>query len=189
MSPRRRGVSIFRQVAEIAKADFLAGRNTRSIKRNGTHLPIYKSGSTHVLLKRLDHLKWAIKLQDWLMQKKAKTFVVEPFKWHIFEGSEFKLGIQEYFNRPTIKQLISYFDMKKTKFRQREFTDEEVKLCETFLSERGHSTITLDKLKETFTEAVSLTANNPTPFTIKRSNIIVHGVSLDGKLKISVIDV
>jgi hypothetical protein len=194
----------FEQNAENAAVTMTRDRGFKWIERIGRQFKVAMgTKSQRMIAKSGRQLERILEHQQWLVDRfesgrKPKTFTLEPFKGLVtktrLDGGKYppKVGIQQYYDKPTIYNLMAYLELKEKGTTEFRTSKNEYLLAKKFMRRKAHRGITFDQLAKVTNELARISWKDPAlssyipPWA---SNTIIQGVNKDGTLRITLIDI
>ena len=161
--------------------------------------------SRRMIQKSTTHMQKALEHQAWLLEQIAqgsvqpKRFTIEPFTGIIPKQLQkkadqtFSVGVQQYYDKPTIHNLVAYLELKTKGRTECKLSKEEYLLAKRFMKRQEHAGITLKELLGVNKEIANISKTNPDldsfiyiPWS---SNTVVQGVNKNRTLRVTIIDI
>ena len=152
---RKSRLKNFWENAENIMNSFMGGKTTAPVRRSGRWIRKGTEGR-RIVVKDADHLQKTLLKNDTLRQRiseaeiKPKYFDVIHPKGRVFLKSEW--GVQEYFNKPNISQILLYLESRENKRKIHSFTKDEYLLVKQFMKNPRNKGLTLEKINQAYVE-------------------------------------
>lgn len=184
---RKRRLKNFKQRAFDFVGDEAFGIGYRRIIRDRKEMQVGTGKHKRLISKISKHMSNVIprirKIEEELLSKKSATESYEIVRAHA--NTDF--AVQEYFNRPSISELLEFFKMKKLKLKKSSYLTQETGLmCKSFANR--HKGITIEKLEKASAELRNDIKSTSFTGIVNSGNVIVLGQNRDGKIRLAIID-
>jgi len=182
---RKRRLKNFKKRAEDFAKSVEKGTGSKLAIRDRKPLDVGIGKHKRLVLKRIGHVKRA-KIDQARFIKFLKENKIEPKTYSITRvASHSKLGVQEYFHRPSLNALNLFLGGGKNKASSI-MQKGDAMLCKQFLN--MHKDIALLDVRRASKEFFGHLRQANLLFQIEQ-NIIVVGRAKDGKLRLAIVDV
>ncbi len=183
----RKRLKSFRNRAKAFAADVEKGKGAKMVLRQGKSMEVGLGKHKRLVLKRkLGHMRRAKIDQSRFIKFLAANGIKPKHYSFVRINSNSKLGVQEYFHRPSIASLVDYLEHKAAKSTRYFKGKEDAVLCKQFANQ--HKNVTVESLERASDEILKHLREADVLFQIP-SNIIVVGTARDGKLRFAMVDV
>jgi hypothetical protein len=203
---KRRRLRNFDKNAENAAKAMAQEKGHKWINRIGRKFRVAMgTKSRRMILKSSGEVAATLAHQKWLVEQigtgkiKPKTFTLEEFHAFIPEkeittlDKPFGTGIQQYYDKPTLYNLVAYLELKANGHTDFELSKEEYFLAKKFMRRTKNKGITSDQLYKVNAELSKIAIKNSQLAAFKYipwgTNTIIQGVNKDGTLRVTIIDI
>ncbi|MEK6958501.1 MAG: hypothetical protein AABW59_00485 [archaeon] len=168
------------------------GKTYETLKGNSEEMKIGRGPNKHLVEKRGQRVERAAKAEreliDYLkrMRSTTKNFSLVQVHGEVMKKT---IGVQEYFERPRINDLISYITSAGSLTQGgKKFTKRDIEICKKFIKNPVNKNITVKKLAQARDEISGLLNNNTHARNMFNTSIIVLGINADGRLRLAIVD-
>jgi len=100
----------------------------------------------------------------------------------------YETGIQEYFEKPSVAELVDFLEAKKSRLPSSYLKREQALICKRFTNHPLNKGISLEKLRAALGELKDCCAKVSIGKMFEH-NIIVLGQNMDGRIRLAMVDV
>lgn len=193
-----RAHALFGAVEKGRKAEYEA------MKRQDTPIIIGRGKHRRLVIKTTWHLECTMMLQEKLLSF-LKTEGITPQHYSLHEVRAARLGgativpgltgsavVQEYFDKPTVAELLSYFHWKAGREQRRLPSKGTILLCKKLTGTHDNKKLTPDKVQEAYRELYRHAHDKKVLgkdfHPIAEQNVVVLGLTRDAKVRLALID-
>ena len=188
---RKRRLRNFPQRAEALEKDIKRGRGFETSKHDFRNLRVGVGKHKRLAKKKMSskHSKLAANISNELSIYLKKNRIIPESYELVMLSFDPKTHIQEYLNRPSIFLLDSFLSCKKKGVKEFKSPRKkhELDCCKKLLGE--FPKITLDKIHKAVEELNKHLTKIYNQIGIAKSNFVVVGQTMNGKIRLAIVDI